>query len=289
MMSGMLLAASLRRWTLLMPRRWILLAAMLLGTFAQSSALADGAVSDDRIAVSVDGSTLTGTDGGGGASLGWLHDFSPGTLTGVAVEHQVLANSQWTFGSLNGSYALGPENQRFNLYGEAHEGGGVDASHSFRYEIEAAGVFGTFDHKLSAQLEDKRIDVQFNHGNLPKAGLSYLWGPHLLTTASYQYSTSGNLGTRIEAARLDVYAASWTFFAGAALGPASPAIFDIEVSAVNVPTDNILVRARELHEEYLGVSKPLSRWHSVLTVTADYLDLSGIVRASLAATYIFHF
>lgn len=268
---------------------WVALVAALAGVLVQRGAYADGATSDDRIAVSVDGSTLTGTDGGGGASIGWLHDFSPGTLTGVAVEHQVLANSQWTFGSLNGSYGLGPDNQRYNLYAEAHEGDGVDASHSFRYEIEAAGLIGTFDHKLSAQLEDKRVDVQFSHGNLPKAGLSYLWGPHLLTSASYQYSTSGNLGTRIEAARADVYAASWTFFAGAALGPASPAIFDIEASALNQPTNNVLVRAHQLHEEYLGVSTPLSRWHSVLTVTADYLDLSGIVRASLTASYIFKF
>jgi hypothetical protein len=264
-------------------------ATTLLAILVQNSALADGAVSDDRIAVSVDGSTLTGTNGGGGASLGWLHDFSPGTLTGVAVEHQVLANSQWTFGSLNGSYAFGPAEQRFNLYGEAHEGGGVDASHSFRYEIEAVGLIGTFDHRLSAQLEDRRVDVQFTHGNLPKAGVSYLWGPHLLTTVAYQYSTSGNLGTRIESARLDVYAGTWTFFAGAALGPASPAIFDIEVSAINGPTANLVVRAHQLHEEYVGVSTPLTRWHSALTVTADYLDLSGVVRACLTATYIFHF
>jgi hypothetical protein len=258
----------------------------LLGIFIQSSALADGAT-DDRIAVSVDGSTLTGTNGGGGASLGWLHSFDPASLAGIAVEHQVLADSQWTFGSLNGSKSLGSDNQRYTLYGELHEGGGVDDSHSFRYEIEAAGIIGTFDHKLSAQLEDKRVDVESTHGNLPKAGLSYLWGPHLLTTASYQYSVSGNLGTRIESARVDVYAAKMTFFAGAALGPASPAIFDIETSAVNKGS-LLFVRAHELHEEYVGLTKPFARWHSELIVAADYLDLSGIARASLTLTYIFH-
>jgi hypothetical protein len=267
--------------------RLIALATTLLGIFAQSSALADGATSDDRIAVSVDGATLTGTNGGGGGSLTWLHDFEPGTLAGIAVEHQVLADSQWTFGSLNGSKSLGSDNQRYNLYADVHEGGGVDASHSFRYEIEDAGIFGTFYHKLSAQLEDKRVDVEFSHGNLPKAGLSYLWGPHLLTTASYQYSVSGNLGTRIETVRADVYAAKMTFFAGAALGPASPAIFDIETSAIN-RGPVLLVRAHELHEEYVGWTKPFARWHSELTVAADYLDLSGITRASLTISYIFH-
>jgi hypothetical protein len=256
---------------------------MLLGVFVQSSALADGATADDRIGLSADGATLTGTNGGGGGSLFWLHNFDPGTLAGIAVEHQVLADSQWTFGSLNASKSFGSDNQRYNVYGEVHEGGGDDGLHSFRYEIESAGIFGTFDHKLSAQLEDKRVDAEFSHGNLPKAGLAYLWGPHLLTTASYQYSVSGNLGTRIEAVRLDLYEGKMTFFAGAALGPASPAIFDIETSG-----PLLLVRARELHEEYLGLTKPFARWHSELTVAADYLDLSGIARASLTLTYIFH-
>jgi hypothetical protein len=267
--------------------RLIPIAAALLGIFAQRSAFADGATSDDRILVSVDGSTLTGTNGGGGASLGWLHNFDLGSLAGIAVEHQVLADSQWTFGSLNGSKGFGSDNQRYNLYGDLHEGGGVDDSHSFRYEIEDVGIIATFDHKLSAQLEDKRVDVESSHGNLPKVGLSYLWGPHLLTTASYQNSVSGNLGTRIESLRADVYVAKMTFFAGAALGPASPAIFDIETSAINKGSV-LLVRAHELHEEYVGLSKPFARWHSELIVTADYLDLSGIARASLTLTYIFH-
>jgi hypothetical protein len=78
-----------------------------------------------------------------------------------------------------------------------------------------------------------------------------------------------------------------TFFAGAALGPASPAIFDIASSAVD-RGPLLLVRAHELHEEYLGLTKPFARWHSELTVAADYLDLSGIARASLTLSYIFH-
>ena len=258
----------------------------LLGlVLAHRIARADTSISDDRIAVSVDGSTLTGTNGGGGASLGWLHNFTPGSIAGIAVEHQVLAGSQWTFGSLSGSMGLGPENQRYNVYGEAHEGGGVEDTHSFRYEIEAAGVIATFAHRLSAQLEDRRVDVESSHGNLPKAGLSYLWGPHVLTTAAYQYTVSGNLGTRVTSARVDVYASKVNFFAGTAFGPASPAVLNI---ATNVANKTTSAPARELHEEYLGVTKPFARWHSELTVTADYLDLSGIARASLTLTYIFH-
>lgn len=263
------------------------LMALLGASLMQGPARADSAISDDRMVVSVDGSTLTGTNGGGGASLGWLHNFAPGSIAGIAVEHQVLADSQWTFGSLNGSVGFGPEKQRFNAYGEVHEGGGVDDSHSFRYEIEAAGLIGTFDHKLSAQAEDRRVDVETVHGNLPKAGLSYLWGPHILTTASYQYTVSGNLGTRVTAARLDIYEAKMNFFAGTAFGQASPAVLNIETNLVT-SGPHVLVPPHQLHEEYVGLSKPFARWHSDLTVTADYLDLSGIARASLTLTYIFH-
>src|ERR1019366_4563195 len=62
---------------------------------------------EDRIVVSADGTTLTGTNGGGGASLGYLHSFDASTIVGVAVEHQVLANAQWTFASLNGAATVG--------------------------------------------------------------------------------------------------------------------------------------------------------------------------------------
>src|ERR1700685_4310480 len=86
---------------------------------------------DDRIVVSADGTTLTGTNGGGGASLGYLHNFDASTILGVAAEHQVLADAQWTFGSLNGSAAVGPDNQRYSFYGEAHEGAGRDDGRDF--------------------------------------------------------------------------------------------------------------------------------------------------------------
>jgi len=59
--------------------------------------------SDDRIALSANGSTLPGTNGGGGGSVGWLHNFDADTLAGVAVEHQVISVAHWTFGSVNGS------------------------------------------------------------------------------------------------------------------------------------------------------------------------------------------
>jgi hypothetical protein len=235
---------------------------------------------DDRIVVSADGTSLTGTNGGGGASLGYLHNFDASTIVGVAVEHQVLADAQWTFASLSGSATVGPENQRYSFYGEAHEGPGRDAGRDFDYKIEALGVFGTFDHKLSAQIEDRRIDVETTHGNLPKVGLSYLWGPHFMTSASYQYSVSGNLGTRLPAVRIDSYWATINLFGGASWGPTSPVVF-------NLPS-GLVSQVRQLKEGYVGVSKPFPKIRGELTAVADYLDLSGIKKATVTVSYIFH-
>jgi hypothetical protein len=249
-------------------------------TASAQSTPAQSSTADDRIVVSADGTTLTGTNGGGGASLGYLHNFDTSTIVGVAVEHQVLANAQWTFASLNGSATVGPDNQRYSLYAEAHEGPGHDGLRAFHYDIEALGVIGTFDHKLSAQIEDRRIDVEATHGNLPKVGLSYLWGPHLMTSAAYQYSVGGNLGTRLTAARIDSYWATVNLFGGVAWGPTAPVVF-------NLPS-GLVSQVRQLKEGYIGASKPFPKVRGELTAVADYVDLSGIKKATLTLSYIFH-
>jgi hypothetical protein len=259
-----------------------LLATTVLGSIvALSPAVGQTSTSGDRIAVSADGSTLTGTDGGAGASLGWLHNFDASTLAGIAIEHQGLSDAHWTFASLNGSMAVGPANQRYTFYGEAHEGAGDDGPRAFHYRIEAAGVVGTFDSKLSALIEDRRIDVETTHGNLPKVGLTYLWTPHLSTSAAYQDSVSGNLGTRLKSVRVDTYGATVNLLGGVAWGPTSPVVF-------NLPTGLVSTQVRQLKEGYVGASKPFPKLRSDLTIVADYLDLAGIKKATLTLTYIFH-
>jgi hypothetical protein len=265
-------AASKIAWTLA-----AMAAASLLGA---SAAVAQSAASDNRIVASGDIASLSGTNGGGGGSLAWLHTFDPGTLFGLAAEHQTLSDSHWTFGSLNGSYAFGPDRQRFGVYGEVHLGGGNNGMNHFDYEIEALGFTGTFDHKWTALLEDRRIDVDTSHGNLPKAGLSYLWGPHVLTAVSYQHSVSGNLGTRITSARIDGYRGTLDLFGGVAFGQGSAAVVNI--------ASQILAPAGQLHEGYLGISNSISSWHGDLTAVVDYLDLAGVKRATLTVAYIYH-
>jgi hypothetical protein len=233
---------------------------------------------DDRIAVSADGSTLSGTDGGGGGSVAWLHNFDASSVATAGVEYQKLASAHWTFGTLSGSLTRGPAEQRYSVYAEAHEGTGDDGPNSFDYHIEAAGVIGTYAHKLSVQLEDRRIDVETSHGNLPKVGLSYLWGPTLQTGVSYQYSVSGNLGTRLTSVRIDKFGATVNFIGGAAYGQASASVLNL---GVEIP-------GRQLKEGYVGVSKPLAHHRSELTLICDYLDLSGSKKATVTLNYIFH-
>jgi hypothetical protein len=256
------------------------LAALLAAALLQSPAWAQSSTTDDRIIFGADATTLTGTNGGAGGSVGWLHNFDPSDLLGATVEHQNLSDAHWTFGSLNGSTTIGPGPQRYSFYGEAHEGAGDDYFRAFHYRIEAAGVIGTFDHQLSVQFEDRRIDVETTHGNLPKVALSYLWSPHWLTTVSYQYSVSGNLATRLPAVRIDSYWATVNLLAGAAWGPST--LIELDLATGLKP------EVHQLREGYFGVSKPLPRWRSEVTLVADYLDLSGIKKASLTLTYIVH-
>lgn len=239
--------------------------AMMAGLLAPCLALGETPGSDDRIAVSAQGSTLTGTNGGGGGSAAWIHNFDADTIAGIAVEHQVLSVSHWTFGSLTGAKTFGAGDARYTVAGEVHEGGGKDGNNNFKYSVAALGLTGTYSHRLSAQVEDKQVNVETTHGNLPKAGLSYLWNPHLQTQISYSYSFGGNLGTRLTAARLDAYGTRLNYFAGGAWGTASPILLGVQT----------VLPPRPLREGYAGVSWPLPGLRSEVTFIADYLWLQG--------------
>jgi hypothetical protein len=220
---------------------------------------------DDRISLTANGTSLTNTGGGGGASAGWLHNFDADTLLGVAADYQALSVSHWAFASLNGAITRGPGDQRYTFYGEAHEGAGRDGPHAFKYRVEALGVTGTYYHRLSATLEDKQINVETTHGNLPKVQLAYLWNPRIQTAVAYQHSFGGNLGTRLTTARIDVYASQISFLAGGAIGQAAPSVLGI----------NLTLAPRDLREGYVGVIKQFPHVRGELTLIADYQRLSG--------------
>ncbi|HEY4212442.1 MAG TPA: hypothetical protein VGM84_13265 [Steroidobacteraceae bacterium] len=233
------------------------LALMPVGVSAQTAG-----TSFDRLVFSADGSSLTGTNGGGGGSITWLHNFDADKLIGVAAEHQVLSVSHWSFGSLTGSVSAGSGDQRYTFYGEAHEGAGDDGGKAFKYHVEALGLTGTYFHRLSATLEDRQINVETTRGNLPKVGLSYLWSQHVQTALSYQYSFGGNLGTQLTSGRIDVYG-PLNFLGGFAVGQASPTVLGLLVT----------LPPHDLREGYVGVSKHFAL--NELTFIVDYQHLSG--------------
>ena len=238
------------------------------------------AATDDRISATLNGGSLSGTNGGIGEAVGWIHAFDADLLASAGVEHQNLYTAQWTFGSLLGSVGHTWGTTRFNAYGEAHEGAGTDGPRHFHYQIEALGVSGTFFSHLTALFEDRELDVPPTRGNLPKVSLAYLWNPRWLTTASFSSSVSGNLGTHLGSLRADHYASPFNMLGGIAYGRASPTVLNVDTG--------LIIPGQLLKEVFIGFSKPFPRVRGELTVVGDYLDLAGSRRATLTLSYIFH-
>ena len=239
------------------------------------------APSVNSLLFSANGSTLTGASGGGGGSIGWLHDFSNGVL-GLAGEYQTLADAHWAFGSLTGAVSTGSANVKWTFSGDAHLGSGDIAVsqglHRFNYDVEGADVAGTFGGKLTLQLDAQQYDIDTTHGTLPKAGLGYLWSPHWQTTFSYARSVTGNLGTELETARLDHYGSTVSWLVGAATGHVAPAV-------VNLYT-GIYEPAPQLREGYLGFSKSFagSDW----SILGDYMKVANEKRITLTVVCTLH-
>lgn len=244
---------------------------LFMASFVGEALAAAPAPAADRLTLMVSGSTLSQADDGGGAGIGWLHNFSPSTVLGLGGEYQTLANSEWKFGSFNFAFGVGPAAHRSNFYVEAHEGSGHDDAHSYDYSVAAAGMYQSFTRQLSLQIEDKQIDIDTTHGNLPKVGVQYLWSPKLLTALSYAHSVSGDLGTRLGTARVDVFGKHVNFILGGAGGQASPAVIDIQTG---IKTPGLTMR-----EGFIGLSKPFSRVD--LTVLGDYLKIGDTERVTL--------
>jgi len=280
---------------------WLLVACVICATVASTVS----AGTDDRLVFSAAGSTLSEGSGGGAGSAGWLHNFTADTLAGAAVDYQTIADAHWTFGSLTASTTSGPANARLSLYGEVHEGSGDIGTNErlvvtdqirdaavpqerqqpvfgevlrrFDYSIVAAGLIRTFGSHFSMLLEDKQIDIDTTHGNLPKLGMTVLWGPRLQTAVNWQHSVSGNLGTNIGTLRLDGYTKPLNWLLGGAYGQATPAVVNLQTGVAQPGST--------LKEVFIGASKTMAR--SQVTVVADHLVLAGIKRETLTLTYIY--
>lgn len=219
----------------------------------------------------VNGVRLEGGDGGAG-SIGWLHNFNADAIVGAAVEYQTVADSHWTLGALSFNYGRGAAETRSNFYVDGRKGSGRDDVHSFTYGTYTVGLIQNITRQFSVLIEDKQIDVDTTHGNLPKLGMQYLWSLKLLTQVSYSHSVSPDLGTRLWATRADYYGKHVNLIFGGAAGQATPAVVD--PLQVNVTIPGLTTR-----EVFVGVTKPFSRFD--VTLLGDYLEIGDIERFTL--------
>jgi hypothetical protein len=239
---------------------------------------APAAAADERLVLSTNGSTLTGGSGGGGGSVTWLRNINSGAVIGAGAEYQQIANAHWTTGTVSGSLALGQGNLKTHLYAEVHEGPGDIGMRAFHYSLAAAGVLSTLTPRLSVQLEERRIDIDTSHGNLPKLGLSFRVTPQLLASASYADSVGGNLGTKLATLRIDYYGKSFSAIVGAAGGYAAPSVLNLLGQVVRPsPT---------LTEGFVGIGKPFARTEWLLL--GDHQDLAGFKHTTITLVCTVH-
>jgi hypothetical protein len=264
-----------------MKSSWLMQAACIAVTVAAWAPAAhaqSASGKDDRLSLMVAGHTLTNTNGGWGASALWLHNFSPDTIFGLGAEHQDLGEARWTFGKLNFNHGFGDATSRTNVYFDASVGAGDDAAHTYDYLIGTVGVYQALTKQLTLQLEDKQINVDTSHGNLPKLGLQYLWSPHFSTSVAYAHSVSGSLDTRLAMARVDGYTKTMNMFAGLANGQAAPIVTGL---APGTPVPGFI-----LHQYYIGVGRAFSRADT--TAILDYVRLGNSNHWTLTFNAMLH-
>jgi len=223
----------------------------------------DASGKQDRLSLMAAGHQLTNTDGGWGAGALWLHNFSADTLFGLGAESQTIGEARWTFGKLSFNHGFGESQDRTNVYFESSTGSGHDTLHNYDYLIGAVGVYQSLTKQLTLQLEDKQINVDTSHGNLPKLGLQYLWSPHFSTSLAYAYSVSGSLDTKLAMARVDGYMKTMNLFAGIANGQAAPIVTGLPPGT---PVPGFI-----LHQYYVGAGRTFSRADA--TAVIDYVRL----------------
>jgi|KBSMisStaDraftv2_1062788.scaffolds.fasta_scaffold149824_2 hypothetical protein len=250
----------------------------LLGLLSPCAVALASSTSSDRIALTGNGSTLTGTNGGEGGAIGWLHNFNPDAIITLGAEHQRIGDAYWSFGTLTGAISSELGNGRYTFSGEAHEGSGKNGVRPLKYEIEALQATATYFHRLSVQLEVQRIDVDTLHGNLPEITVSYLWTPHWLTSFSRSDSAGGNLGTQLDSLRIDRYGKHVNLIVGGSYGRASLIIID---------GLGVVAPGHILREGYIGASKLFAQ-RTEVTLTGDYQNLSGSKRATVTLSFMFH-
>jgi hypothetical protein len=230
----------------------------------------------NRITLSGTGSRLMDIEeNGAGGSLNYLHYFTPDVLFGVGGEHQYIAESQWSFGSLRGSMSHGEPGSRFNINAEVNYGDGDEDGRKFDYLVGVLGLSQSFGSKFSLQLENRHIDIDTTQGNLPKLGLTYLLTPRLAANVSYADSVGGNLGTQLTSARLDHYGNHMNFMIGGAFGEADPSVVNLQ--------PGLTLPSQDLRQGFIGLGKAFRNWE--ISLLGDYLKLGENEKVTITLSF----
>jgi hypothetical protein len=230
----------------------------------------------NRLTLSGSGSRLMDLEeDGAGGSLNYLHYFTPDVIFGLGGEHQYIADSQWTFGSLRGAVSHGEPQSRFNINAEVNYGDGDENGREFDYLVAVLGLSKAFGSKFSVQLENRHIDIDTTRGNLPKLALTYLLTPRLAANVSYADSVGGNLGTRLTGVRLDHYGAHANFMIGGAVGDADPSVVNLQ--------PGLTLPSQDLKQGFIGLGKTFSGGE--IQLIGDYLKLGENEKATVTLSF----
>ena len=230
---------------------------------------------DDRIAIERRSAPRSpATNGGGGGALGWLHNFDADSLAGVAGRAPGTGDGtlDLRLGQRHPSHAVRPINAIASTAKRTRDGA-TTARATFNYAIEAAGV----DRHILPQAvraARRQADQCRDHARESAQGGTLLSVESALPdSVSYSYSVSGNLGTRLTAARIDDYgAACESFWPGRVRsGLAGRTVHRSCTSQLGATRDPWAPAQGRIR----GVSKPLPHLRSELTLVGDYQDLSG--------------
>lgn len=232
------------------------------------------AAADDRLILGANATRVAGTDGGGG-EIDWLHGVDDLGTMSLGVDYQSLAGAKWAYASLSGAATRLGGAGSLTASAELHEGAGRIGAHNFDYNIVAAALGARLSPALLVQLEDRQIEVDTAHGNLPKLTLSLQGGRRWLADVSIAQSTGGNLRTRMGVAHADWHYGDFVAHAGVGVGRVAPEVVALQTK-VGVPGQTI-------QEQFLGITCGFQRGELLLVL--DRLRLGGTLRMTLTLNY----
>jgi hypothetical protein len=246
---------------------------------ADASALVPApAAADQRVIISGEWASLTGGIHGGGGAATWVGSPWPGVIASAGGDYHTLGDANWSYGSLAAAVTGTGAGPHTTFLADVHEGSGTEPLRSFNYSIVAAGLSRPVLDRLTLQVEDRQIDVDTSHLNLPKLTATWLVNHRWLGALAYAHAVGGNLHSDYVLARVDYQGPQAGFFAGAAAGRTAPIVLNLPVGVAAINST--------LREAFAGASRSVG--HVDLLLVGDYVQFGAITRFTVTAACTVH-